>query len=244
MIGDSIAINGCCLTVAELAAKGRAKVVQFDLLKETWNLTNLQYCRAGSLVNLERSLEAGGRLGGHFVTGHIDGMGKITAWEKVGDDRQLQIAAPDEVMCTDSTSINLYKVLGAALAKRPGRHRIVAERDNFPTDLYIADQAAQRAGPAHHVQWLAPGQTIEAALDEDVAVLMLTHVDYRTGAMPDSEGTDQSEQWVADNTQVMRDAQLYATPVIFYQDDAGEVRKVMGAPSPDKLRTIMGSDSP
>ena len=97
-IGDSIAINGCCLTVAELAAKGRAKLVQFDLLKETWSLTNLQHCRAGSLVNLERSLEAGGRLDGHFVTGHIDGMGKITAWEQVGDDRQLQIAAPDEVM--------------------------------------------------------------------------------------------------------------------------------------------------
>jgi riboflavin synthase len=97
-VGDSLAVNGCCLTVAELAAKGRAKVVQFDLLKETWNLTNLQYCRAGSLVNLERSLEAGGRLGGHFVTGHIDGMGKITAWEQVGDDRQLQIAASDGVM--------------------------------------------------------------------------------------------------------------------------------------------------
>ena len=97
-VGDSLAVNGCCLTVAELAAKGRAKVVQFDLLKETWSLTNLQHCRAGSLVNLERSLEAGGRLGGHFVTGHIDGMGKITAWEQVGDDRQLQIAAPDEVM--------------------------------------------------------------------------------------------------------------------------------------------------
>jgi riboflavin synthase len=97
-VGDSLAVNGCCLTVAELTAKGRAKVVQFDLLKETWNVTNLQDCRADSLVNLERSLEAGGRLGGHFVTGHIDGMGKITAWEQVGEDRQLQIAAPEEVM--------------------------------------------------------------------------------------------------------------------------------------------------
>ncbi|WP_282236042.1 thiol:disulfide interchange protein DsbG [Salinicola endophyticus] len=67
---------------------------------------------------------------------------------------------------------------------------------------------------------------------------------YRTDAMPDSEGTDQSERWVADNTQVMRDAQLHATPVIFYQDDDGAVHKVMGAPAPDKLRTIMGSDSP
>ena len=97
-VGDSLAVNGCCLTVAELTAKGRTKTAQFDLLNETWNLTNLQHCRAGSLVNLERSLEAGGRLGGHFVTGHIDGMGKIITWEKTGDDHQLQIAAPDDVM--------------------------------------------------------------------------------------------------------------------------------------------------
>ena len=97
-VGDSLAVNGCCLTVAELTAKGRAKTAQFDLLKETWNLTNLQHCRAGSLVNLERSLEAGGRLGGHFVTGHIDGVGKIITWEKTGDDHQLQIAAPEDVM--------------------------------------------------------------------------------------------------------------------------------------------------
>ena len=97
-VGDSLSVNGCCLTVAELATKGRTKTAQFDLLQETWRLTNLQDCRAGSLVNLERSLEAGGRLGGHFVTGHIDGMGKIVSWEQKGEDHQLQIAAPDEVM--------------------------------------------------------------------------------------------------------------------------------------------------
>ena len=97
-VGDSLAVNGCCLTVAELTAKGRAKTAQFDLLNETWNLTNLQHCRAGSLVNLERSLEAGGRLGGHFVPGHIDGVGKIITWEKTGDNHQLQIAAPEDVM--------------------------------------------------------------------------------------------------------------------------------------------------
>lgn len=97
-VGDSLAVNGCCLTVVEITSKGRAKAVQFDLLRETWDLTNLKFCRSGSLVNLERSLEAGGRLSGHFVTGHIDGMGKIVAWEQVGDDRQLQIAAPENVM--------------------------------------------------------------------------------------------------------------------------------------------------
>ncbi len=97
-VGDSLAVNGCCLTVAELTAKGRAKMAQFDLLQETWRLTNLQDCRAGSAVNLERSLEAGGRLGGHFVTGHIDGLGKITGWEQKGEDYQVQISAPEDVM--------------------------------------------------------------------------------------------------------------------------------------------------
>ena len=97
-VGDSLAVNGCCLTVVEISSKGRGKVVQFDLLKETWDLTNLKVCRAGSAVNLERSLEAGARLGGHFVTGHIDGIGKILTWERKGEDYQLQVAAPDSVM--------------------------------------------------------------------------------------------------------------------------------------------------
>jgi len=97
-VGDSLSVNGCCLTVVEIGSKGRSKMVQFDLLKETWNLTNLKDCRAGSAVNLERSLEAGGRLGGHFVTGHIDGTGKIMTWEQKGEDYQLQVSAPDPVM--------------------------------------------------------------------------------------------------------------------------------------------------
>src|SRR5438477_602958 len=72
-IGDSLAVNGCCLTVVKLAKRGAFRLVRMDLLKETWRLTNLQFARAGSAVNLERSLRAGARLGGHFVTGHIDG---------------------------------------------------------------------------------------------------------------------------------------------------------------------------
>ena len=97
-VGDSLSVNGCCLTVVEVDSKGRSKAVQFDLLKETWDLTNLKDCRSGSAVNLERSLEAGGRLGGHFVTGHIDGTGKIMTWEQKGEDYQLQVSAPDPVM--------------------------------------------------------------------------------------------------------------------------------------------------
>src|SRR5687768_9327228 len=72
-IGDSIAVNGCCLTVVGISGRGKEKVLEFDLLKETWKLTNLQFTQPGSLVNLEHSLAANGRLHGHFVTGHIDG---------------------------------------------------------------------------------------------------------------------------------------------------------------------------
>lgn len=92
-LGDSIAVNGCCLTVV----RKQGRVFEFDLLRETWQRTNLQYCTAGSAVNLERSLAANGRFGGHFVTGHIDGVGKITKWERAGADHVLDIAAPKDV---------------------------------------------------------------------------------------------------------------------------------------------------
>jgi len=96
-LGDSVAVNGCCLTVVKQTARGRDKLVRFDLLRETWQRTNLQFAAAGSLVNLERSLAVGGRLGGHFVTGHVDGVGRITRWERAGADHVLDIAAPAEV---------------------------------------------------------------------------------------------------------------------------------------------------
>lgn len=97
-IGDSLAVNGCCLTVVKLAARGKSRLVQFDLLQETWRRTNLQFTKPGSLVNLERPLRANAGLGGHFVTGHIDGVGKIIRWERAGQDHVLDIAAPGEVM--------------------------------------------------------------------------------------------------------------------------------------------------
>lgn len=97
-VGDSLAVNGCCLTVVKLGRKGATRTAQFDLLNETWRRTNLQFSQPGSLVNLERSLSANGSLGGHFVTGHIDGVGKITKWERQGQDHVLDIEAPTEVM--------------------------------------------------------------------------------------------------------------------------------------------------
>jgi riboflavin synthase len=97
-LGASVAVNGCCLTVVKLTPSGKDHLIQFDMLQESWRLTNMQFARVGSLVNLERPLRAEGELGGHFVTGHVDGLGKIIKWERVGRDHMLDIAAPPEVM--------------------------------------------------------------------------------------------------------------------------------------------------
>jgi kynureninase len=95
-------------------------------------------------------------------------------------------AGDDEVVATDSTSINLYKVLSAALnmaaVDSPTRKSIVSERSNFPTDLYIAEALCKERGLE---LVLVEPEGIAAALNNDVAVLMLTHVNYRTGAMHD-----------------------------------------------------------
>lgn len=97
-VGDSLAVNGCCLTVVKSTRRGTNALARFDLLQETWRRTNFQFLRPGSMVNLERSLRADSRLGGHFVTGHIDGLGRIIRWERAGQDWVLDVQAPPEVM--------------------------------------------------------------------------------------------------------------------------------------------------
>jgi kynureninase len=93
---------------------------------------------------------------------------------------------PSEVVATDSTSINLFKVLSAALnmarEDAPQRKTLVSERSNFPTDLYIAEALCRERG---YTLKLVEPEAIAASLTTDVAVLMLTHVNYRTGAMHD-----------------------------------------------------------
>lgn len=96
--GDSVAVNGCCLTVEKIQTRGGEKCLQFALLNETLKRTNLQFVARGDGVNLERALRVGDRIGGHLVSGHIDGLGKISRWEKAGKDYVLSIEAPAEIM--------------------------------------------------------------------------------------------------------------------------------------------------
>jgi len=96
--GDSVAVNGCCLTVEKISVRGRDKLLRFALLAESWKRTNFQFAAPGSGVNLERALRVGDRLGGHFVSGHIDGLGKIIRWEQSGKDYVMEISASPDIM--------------------------------------------------------------------------------------------------------------------------------------------------
>jgi riboflavin synthase len=97
-LGDSLAVNGCCLTIIKATPAGSGKLLEFDLLQETWDKTNLSNAHVGSLVNLERPLRADGGLDGHFVTGHVDGKGIIERWEPAGADWVLEISVPRDLM--------------------------------------------------------------------------------------------------------------------------------------------------
>ena len=113
--GDSVALNGCCLT----AASHRGELIVFDLLQETLDRTNLHRLRPGAPVNLERALRADGRLGGHFVQGHVDCTSTVSSLEKKGDDYRLEIALPQEfaqlVVFKGSIAINGISLTVAAV---------------------------------------------------------------------------------------------------------------------------------
>ncbi|MEE9256064.1 MAG: riboflavin synthase [bacterium] len=93
-LGDSIAVNGACMTMVEL----KGSCFEVDVSPESLRLTNLGILRAGDGVNLERALALGDRLGGHMVTGHIDGLGKIRGRREEGDSIWLTVEAPPGVM--------------------------------------------------------------------------------------------------------------------------------------------------
>jgi riboflavin synthase len=93
-LGESVAVNGCCLTVTEFDAEGGT--ADFDLLSETLRVTSLGRLGEGSLVNLERALRIGDRLSGHFVQGHVDATASVITLDRVGKDHQFTVGLPAE----------------------------------------------------------------------------------------------------------------------------------------------------
>jgi riboflavin synthase len=104
--GDSISVNGCCLTLASR----RGNRLTFDLLQETIARTNLKNLHRNDRVNLERALAANERFGGHFVQGHIDCVSPILSFEKEGANFRLELGLPSEfadyVACKGSIAVN------------------------------------------------------------------------------------------------------------------------------------------
>lgn len=112
--GDSVAVNGCCLTVSELGGH-----VTFDLLAQTLKVTSLGELAAGKIVNLERALAVGDRLGGHFVQGHVDATGKILDLSRHGQDHRFEVHLPQEIhdlclekgsLCVDGISLTIAEL--------------------------------------------------------------------------------------------------------------------------------------
>ncbi len=103
-LGDSVATNGCCLTVAQLG-----ETTTFDLLAQTLKITSLGQLNAGKLVNLERALAIGDRLGGHFVQGHVDDTGHIIDLSPMGQDYRLEVSLPKNIstLCLDKGSLTI-----------------------------------------------------------------------------------------------------------------------------------------
>lgn len=120
-VGDSVAVNGCCLTVTRFDAGH----LWFELLEESRRLTNFSELKPGAAVNLERSLRADARLGGHFVTGHIDALGRVEVLEARGKDHYLRVSMPagsgrylvhKGSIAVDGISLTLAEVTGDRFA--------------------------------------------------------------------------------------------------------------------------------
>jgi len=92
--GDSVAVNGVCLTVSDISKS----IFTVDLSHETISATTLRYCKAGHRLHLERALTLGGRLGGHLVTGHVDGVGEVISKTPRGRNLDLVFLAPSAVV--------------------------------------------------------------------------------------------------------------------------------------------------
>ena len=117
-LGDSIAVNGCCLTVTEFDGSSFCA----DVSNETLSLTSFQNLKVGSKVNLEKALMPKSRLGGHLVSGHVDGLGELLEQHEDGGSWRLLFRVPDELakyiaqkgsICIDGASLTVNTVDGA-----------------------------------------------------------------------------------------------------------------------------------
>ncbi|TAN36911.1 MAG: riboflavin synthase [Verrucomicrobia bacterium] len=160
-LGESIAIEGICLTVAEISSA----ILWFDVLEETFAKTTLGHKKIGAVVNVERAVRAGDFLGGHIVSGHVDGVGRIQAIGRAGADRVVEVTCGAEILqgVVPKGSIALNGISLTVVAVKPTAFTVhiiphtwantslcsarVGDAVNLETDLlgkYVEHQLAAR----------------------------------------------------------------------------------------------------
>ena len=165
-VGASIACDGCCLTATAIVADGRGSRFSLDVSNETRSRTTLGQWHVGDSINLERSLRAGDELGGHIVSGHVDGVAKITDIRPDGDSRRFSIEAPAALaryiaakgsVALDGTSLTVNEVEGNrfginliphTLTVTTWGRKTIGDRINLEIDLfarYVARLMEHRA---------------------------------------------------------------------------------------------------
>ena len=157
-IGDSVAINGCCLTV--IATDG--PFWTFEAGAETLSKTNLGRLRPGDAVNLERSLPAGGRLGGHFVQGHVDGTGDVLAVERDGEWVTMWIGVAESLAAqmVPKGSVTVDGVSLTVVAVEPDRFSIAL----IPHTLAVTTLGIRRVGDPVNIETDILGKYVQKFL--------------------------------------------------------------------------------
>jgi riboflavin synthase len=165
-LGDSISVNGCCLTVVEFSTNHFSA----DLSGETLRRTSLGEKKPGDIVNLERPLAAGGRLGGHFVQGHVDGVGRVTRLEPEGNNWWLSVAIPEDlrgyVVEKGSIAIDGISLTVARWKPNSAAASLHAERSRSAKALAEADFAIiPFTYDETNVHSMAPGDAVNLEVD-------------------------------------------------------------------------------
>lgn len=151
-IGASIACSGPCLTVVARGVTGNETWFAVEVSGETLSRTNIGTWKPGTRVNLERALRVGDELGGHIVTGHVDGLGRVVSAERDAQSLRVEIEAPETLMryiapkgsiCIDGVSLTVNDVAGT----------------RFGVNLIPHTQSVTSLGT------LAPGQTVNLEID-------------------------------------------------------------------------------
>ncbi|MBC53091.1 MAG: kynureninase [Gammaproteobacteria bacterium] len=154
---DLVYLDGNSLGCLPLAAKQRAR----EVVEQQWGQDLIKSWNLHQWIDLP-----------------------VSAGEKIA---RLIGAAPGQTICCDSVSVNLFKLLSAALAMQTGRHVVVSQQGNFPTDLYMVQGLVRQLGGDRCCLQRVDDDDIGSALTDDVAVLLLSHVNFRSGALYDMQ---------------------------------------------------------